>query len=179
MSSLAVIAWILGTFAIGGGLLAIGAPVMVRQGMENFPRSIWPGRILLAVDMVWAAYAVNQMHLGGFDAAKVHLYWLAPVLIVVGCLYLDEMLSVRALGGLLLLAAGPVLNAARWNPSLWRLIITVTAYLWIVLGLIWLMEPWWFRRMTLRLRSEAVIRGAGIIKALFGIGLIALALLVY
>ncbi|MBC8206420.1 MAG: hypothetical protein ISR85_05895 [Kiritimatiellales bacterium] len=179
MSSLAVIAWILGTFAIGGGLLAAGAPAMVRRGMETYPRSIWPGRILLAVDMVWAAYAVTQIHLGGFNAWKVHLYWLAPVLIVVGCIYLDEMLSVRALGGLLLLAAGPVLNAARWNPSAWRLVITVLAYLWIGVGLFWLMEPWWFRRMTLRMRSDAVIRGGGIIKALFGAALIALALLVY
>ena len=81
MSSLAVIAWILGTFAIGGGLLAAGVPAMVRRGMDNYPRSVWPGRILLAVDLVWAAYAVNQMHLGGFDAWKVHLCWLAPVLI--------------------------------------------------------------------------------------------------
>lgn len=179
MSGLAVIAWILGTFAIGGGLLAAGAPEMVRRGMERYPRSVWPGRILLAVDMVWAAYAVNQMHLGGFDAWKVHLYWLAPVLTVVGCRYLDEMLSVRALGGLLLLAAGPVLNAARWNPSAWRLVITVIAYLWIAFGLLWLMEPWWFRRMALRMQSVAVIRGGGIIKVVFGAGLIALALLVY
>ena len=53
MSGIAVIAWILGTFAIGAGLLTAGVPSMVRRGMENFPRSVWPGRILLAVDMVW------------------------------------------------------------------------------------------------------------------------------
>jgi hypothetical protein len=179
MSALAVIAWILGTFAIGGGLLAAGAPAMVRRGMEKYPRSVWPGRVLLAIDMVWAAYAINQMHLGGADALKVHLYWLAPVLIVIGCLYLDEMLSVRALGGLLLLAAGPMLNIIRWNPSAWRYVITVLAYLWIGIGLLWLMEPWWFRRMAERVQSPTVIRAAGVLKVLAGIVLIVLALLVY
>jgi hypothetical protein len=179
MSSLAVIAWILGTFAIGGGLVALGAPEMVRRGLADFPRSVWPGRILLAVDMVWSAYGVTQMHLGGFDAWKAHLYWLAPVLIVVGCLYLDDMLSVRALGGLLLLAAGPMLAAARWHPSLWRLVISVLAYLWIVAGLFFVLEPWWFRRAMRCFRSPAAIRAAGLSKVVLGAALVALALMVY
>ncbi len=179
MSALAVIAWVLGTLAIGGGLVALGAPEMVCRGMEKYPRSVWPGRILLAVDLVWSAYGVTQMHLGGFDAMKVHLYWLTPVLIVIGCLYLDEMLSVRALGGLLLLAAGPMLAAARWQPSAWRLVITVIAYLWIAAGLLWLMEPWWFRRMVARMASVAVVRSAGLVKAAVGAALIVLAVLVY
>ncbi len=152
---------------------------MVRRGMGNYPRSVWPGRILLAIDMVWAAYAVTLMHLGGFDAWKMYLYWLAPVLIVVGCLYLDELLSVRALGGLLLLAAGPLLNVARWHPSAWRLVITLMAYLWIVAGLFFVLEPWWFRRMARRMQSLQLIRFGGVFKVLFGAGLIALALLVY
>ena len=179
MSGTATLAWILGSFAIGGGLLAAGAPETIRRGLERFPRSVWPGRILTAVDMVWAAYAFNQMHLGGFDAWKVHLYWLAPVCIVLAVLYLDELLSVRALGGLLLLAAGPVLNLIRWHPSAWRLVITVIAYLWIGFGLLWLLEPWWFRRMVQRMQSLQVIRAAGVLKILVGAGLIALALLVY
>ncbi len=179
MSPVAVIAWILGTFAIGAGLLAVGVPDLVRKGMDNFPRSVWPGRVLLAVDMVWAAYAVTQIHLGMFDAWKAHLYWLAPVCILLGSLYLDELLSVRALGGLLLLAAGPMLISARFHPSAWRYVIIVLAYLWIVAGLFFLLEPWWFRRMTGTVRSNMALRVGGAIKTLIGIGLIALALLVY
>lgn len=179
MSGLAVIAWILGTFAIGGGLLAAGAPAMVRRSMENYPRSVWPGRVLVTIDMVWAACAVHMMHLDMFDAWKVHLYWIAPVCIVLAILYLDELLSVRALGGLLLLAAGPILDAARWHPSAWRYVITVLAYLWIAVGLLWLLEPWWFRRMTQRFQALPAIRAAGVLKILVGTGLIALAVLVY
>lgn len=179
MSALAAFAWILGTFAIGGGLLAAGAPNLMRRGMAAYPRSIWPGRILLAIDLVWSAYEVSQMHLGGADALKVHLYWLVPVGIIVGAVYLDELLSVRALGGFLLLLAGPILDAARWHPSSWRLVMTILAYLWIVAGLTFLLTPWWFRRIMMRFDSDAALRIGGIAKALFGAGLLALALLVY
>lgn len=179
MSGIAFTAWILGTLAVCGGFLAVGAPETVRRGLERYPRSVWPGRILAAVDLVWAAHAISLMHLGGFDAIKVHLYWLAPVGIVLAVLYLDELLSVRALGGLLLLAAGPMLNAARWHPSAWRLVISVLAYIWIGIGLLWLLEPWWFRRMARRCRSLTFIRTAGFMKIAIGIGFILLALLVY
>ena len=179
MSALAITAWILGTFAIGFGLLALFAPAGVRRGIDQFPRSVWPGRVLLAIDMVWSAYAVTQMHLGGFDAWKIHLYWLAPVLTILGSLYLDDLLSVRALGGLLLLAAGPILNAARWNPSDGRLVISVMAYLWIVVGLFFLLTPWWFRRIMGRIESDSVMRMGGLFKALVGVGLLILAIFMY
>jgi hypothetical protein len=179
MSGIEVTAWILGILALAGGLFAAGAPETVRRGLELYPRSVWPGRILAAADLIWAAYAINLMHLGGFDAWKVHLVWLTPVCIVLAVVYLDELLSVRALGGLLLLAAGPMLNAARWHPSAWRLVISVLAYIWIGFGLLWLLEPWWFRRMAQRVQSLSFIRSAGMAKAGIGLGFIVLALLVY
>jgi hypothetical protein len=179
MLGLAVAAWILGTLAIGVGLFAVGAPDLVRLGMERFPRSVWPGRVLIAIDLIWSALALNQMHFGGFDHAKVHLFWVAPVCIVVGCLYLEELLSVRALGGLLLLAAGPILNVARFHPSTWRLVMSVLAYLWIFVGLVFLLCPWWFRRIAMMFPSNAAVRAGGALKALVGAGLIALALFAY
>jgi len=180
MSALAVTAWILGTLAVGVGLFSACSPALVRRGVLNFPRSVWPGRILLAVDMVWAAYAFTTLHLGMFDAWKVHLYWLAPVCIVLGSVYLDELLSVRALGGLLLLAAWPILSAARWNPSNWRLVVTVITYVWIIVGLVFVLEPWWFRRLCApMIRKDWAIRAGGLFKAAVGFGLIALAFWVY
>jgi hypothetical protein len=179
MSALSWITLILGLLALGGGFIAVRAPEAVRRGLERYPRSVWPGRVLLAVDMTWAAWAINQMHLGGFDAWKVHLIWLAPILIIAGCVYLDELLSVRALGGLLLLAAGPMLNAARWHPSPWRLVIPILAYLWIIAGLFFVLEPWWFRRAARCFPSASSVRAAGFFKIASGAGLIVLALLVY
>jgi hypothetical protein len=179
MSALAITAWILGALAIGGGLFSFFKPALVRVGLEHFPRSVWPGRVLLAVDMVWAAVAVTTLHLGSFDALKIHLYWMAPVCIILGALYLDELLSVRSLGGLLLLLAGPILNLTRWHPSAWRLVVTTLSYLWIVAGLVFLLTPWWFRRIAMRISSDAALRFCGAVKAAFGVFLIVLAITVY
>jgi hypothetical protein len=179
MLGLAIAAWILGTLAVGAGLFAVGAPDLVRQGLEKFPRSVTPGRVLFSIDMVWAACAVSPMHLGGFDGLKVHLYWLVPVCIVLGCLYLDELLSVRSLGGLLLLAAGPLLSVARFPGSNWGYVISVLAYVWIAFGLLFLLCPWWFRRMVLLIPSATAVRAGGALKALFGVGLIVLALFAF
>jgi hypothetical protein len=181
MSELSIAALLIGLLALAGGTVSLLAPARIRAGLAAFPRSVWPGRVLAAIDLVWAAYELSLMHLGMFDAWKVHLYWLTPVAIVLCAVYLDELLSPRALGGLLLLAAGPVLDIARWHPSQWRLVITVIAYLWILFGLVFLLSPWWFRRISLWLtgRGDKAVRFAGLLKALFGIGLIALALLVY
>jgi hypothetical protein len=180
MSGLSIAALIIGALLLAGGVPSVAAPAAVRRGLTAFPRSIWPGRVLAAVDLVWAAIAFSQMHLGMFDAWKVHLYWLTPVAIFLCIKHLDELLSVRALGGLLLLAAGPVLNAARWHPSDWRLVVTVIAYLWITVGLVFLLSPWWFRRLVLAVtQSDVVLRIGGAVRTLFGLGLILLALFVY
>lgn len=179
MLSLAGVTWILGILTLGGGIFTAAAPALTRRGMEQFPRSVWPGRVLLAIDMVWSAYAVAQMHLGGFDAAKVHLYWIAPVCIVLGCLYLDELLSVRALGGLLLLAAGPLLAAARNCSSAGWQVMSALAYIWIGVGLLWLLEPWWFRRIVQMIRSDTAMRACGIFKTMVGVALVVLAVMAY
>lgn len=179
MSSLALIAWILGLSAIGGAFYALCAPDRLRRALAQYPRSVWPGRLLLAIDLVWSAVAVSHMHLGGLDSWKVHLWWLTPALIGIGALYLDELLSVRALGGLLLLAASPILALARWHPSAWRLVLSIWMYVWIVAGLFLLLEPWWFRRVALRLQSPRALRAIGLAKGAAGLGLIALAIGVY
>lgn len=181
MSELSIVALLIGLLALTAGGLSLLIPARIRAGLAAFPRSIWPGRILAAIDLVWAAYNLTLMHLGMFDAWKVHLYWMTPVAIFLCVKYLDELLSPRALGGFLLLAAGVVLNIARWHPSEWRLVVTVIAYVWIFLGLTFLLSPWRFRRLTSWIAgsNDRAVRITGTVKALLGLGLITLALLVY
>lgn len=181
MSELSVVAFLIGLLALTVGGVSLLMPARVLAGLDAFPRSIWPGRILAAVDLVWAAYELSRMHLGMFDGWKVNLYWMTPAAIFLCVKYLDELLSPRALGGLFLLAAGPVLDIARWHPSDWRLVVTVIAYLWILLGLLFLLSPWWFRRLVPRIAgtNDAAVRIGGALKTLLGLGLIALALFVY
>jgi predicted PurR-regulated permease PerM len=183
MSELSIAALLIGLLGLTGGTISLLAPAKVRAGVAAFPRSVWPGRILVAIDLVWAAYQAHPvlMHFIAWDGWRMVLIWLTPVLIYIGIKYLDELLSPRALGGFLLVAAGPVLDVARWHPSEWRLVVTTMVYLWILVGLVLLMSPWWFRRIAGRLTGlgDHAVRITGAIKAAAGLGLIALALLVY
>lgn len=181
MSELSIVTWVIGLLTAAGGVMTWLFPAQTRSGWMAFPRSVWPGRLLAAGDLIWAAYEFTLMHLGLFDAWKVHLYWLTPIAIFLCITYLDDLLSPRALGGFLLLVAGPVLDIARWHPSDWRLVIAILAYLWILIGLLFLLSPWWFRRITIWLtgRGDGAVRFIGALNVLFGLGLMALAFFVY
>ncbi|MBM4152425.1 MAG: hypothetical protein FJ220_02740, partial [Kiritimatiellaceae bacterium] len=159
MSELAIITLLIGTITVVVGGFMCANPGRVKADLIAFPRSRWPGWILAAMDLIWAAYELSKMHFGSFDAWKPHLYWLTPIAIVLCIIYLDELLSPRSLGGFLLLAAGPVLGIARWHPSDARIVISILAYLWIIIGLLFLLSPWWFRRLA----NHLIQHGEGVI----------------
>ncbi len=181
MSELSTISFLIGLLALVIGGFSLLFPTRIRAGIAAFPRSVWPGRILAGIDLIWVGIELSQMHLGRVDAWKVNLYWLVPIAIFLCINYLDELLSPRALGGLLLLMAGPLLNIARWNPSNWRLVIIVIAYLWILIGMLFLLSPWWFRRLSNWVvgKNDRIVRYLSAFKILMGLCLIALALFSY
>jgi hypothetical protein len=59
--------------------------------------------------------------------------------------FVDEFLAVRALGILFLLAAEPLLDAAFFRTESTKLLVTVFAYLLIVIGLFWVTMPYLLR----------------------------------
>lgn len=185
MTGLQMAGWLIGALSLLGGLLCLRAPERVKQWMIKFPRSRTPGRVLVTVDLVWSALLIHAMYLGAFDQAKPLLWVLTPLLIFLCIRYMDELLSPRALGGLLLLAAGPLLNLARFHPTPmdptpWRLVITTLCYVWIVYGLWLLCAPYTFRRLnTWWLRRDPQLRAAGVMKLAFGIALIIISTLFY
>ena len=179
MSPLAITASIIGLLALIIAGYAYLYPTQVLKKLSNYPRSIWPGRIFVTIDLIWAAYAVTTLHLGGVDAYKIHLIWVTPLCIYMAMRYMDDLLSVRALGGFLLLVAGPILGIMRWHPSLWRLVVAVLCYAWIIVGLFLLMEPWWFRRIAQLIKTENGLKIAAIAKGAVGLALIVLGIFVY
>ena len=92
-------------------------------------------------------------------------------------LFVGELLAVRALGILCLLAAEPLLDAAflRYEPN--RLLVTALAYLLIVAGLFWVAIPYvlrdqinWSTRSVFRwrfLNAIALIYGCVILTFAF------------
>ncbi len=169
-----------GILALLAGFALLAAPAACRAYVPGIGRHLPTAWVLTAVDLLWVAWIVNNASLGRFDALKPGLYLLTPLAFFLTIRYVDELLGARALGGLLLLMANPVLNAARWLDTDWRFVMTVLAYLWAIAG-IWLtLSPFMWRRWTAPLlATDARARALGASKIAFGILLLVLALRVY
>jgi len=147
----------------GAGMLAF--PAAVRRGLDAFPRSKAPGWILTAIGVFWVSWVVYHASLGRFDVLKPAVPVGAVVLFGAMVLFLDELLAPRALGGLLLLLANPMLMGVRWADSAWRYGVVLIAYAWVIAGCALMLHPWLFRRMTERfLGSADVLRRMGWLK---------------
>ncbi len=138
----------LGGIHLLAGFSLLVAPAVVREGLRLFPRNVWMGRVLAAVTLAWSAVLVNEMPLGWFDAYKFWLWIGGPLIYLLVIFYLDELLAARALGGLWLLVAAPILETARFHPSLWRLALVVLAYGWVILGMALVLAPYRFRKWS-------------------------------
>ncbi len=180
MSALAMMAIGIGAVAVLGKLPGILAPSAMRAGLVAFPRSRVLGRFLAALDLVVSAWLVWDMPESWFTPYRQSLWVLCPLSIVLVCVFLDELLAARALGGLLLLAAAPVLDIARFHPSPARLVMVVLAYLWVIPGLLIVSNPWWFRKLAAPMAATDLrCRLASAAGVSAGLVLIALGIWVY
>lgn len=171
--------------AMAAAVAAISVPLVAAPGramafLSRFPRSRIAGGVLSAVGLSWAAAIVCNAELGNFNSLKPVIMLLAVVMFFLVFFLMDELLASRALGGFFLLAATPMLNAARWHPSVARLVPVVLAYLIVVAGMILVLNPYMFRKTVERIGSSAprwrAIGAGGIALSLI---LLALAFLAY
>ncbi|MBN1556959.1 MAG: hypothetical protein JW951_02295 [Lentisphaerae bacterium] len=173
------------TILLGAVLCALylplaAAPARARAWLVRFPRSRWPGRILTAADLIWAAWLLQQMPLGRFDRYKPLLYLLTPLTYGLIIALMDELLSPRALGGLLVLVPAALLRLARWHPSPWRLVVVVLAYAMAVKGILLILAPYRFRLWSERLLStDRACRAWGGLGLAVGLLLLVLGAAVY
>ncbi|MBP7830234.1 MAG: hypothetical protein KA248_09990 [Kiritimatiellae bacterium] len=155
-------------------------PPAVRRAVAAFPRSRGPAWLLTALDLAWVAVIVLHAELGRFDWLKPYIYAAAPVAFFLIVIFMDELLAPRALGGLLLLLANPVIRAARWHESDWRWVVMVLAYAWAVAGIVLVLSPFYFRRVAeWANRTDGRCRFLGALRFGLGLLLLALALAVY
>jgi hypothetical protein len=136
--------------------------------------------VLLSIDLVWSFWLVSTMEMGEFSAFRRPFLIILPIGFFLILRFVDEFLAVRALGILALLMAEPLLDAAFFRYESSRLVLTVLAYLLVVLGLTWVMVPYklrdqigWFSKTTGRWRGVTAFGFA------YGATLIALAFLCY
>ena len=88
---------------------------------------------------------MKTLDLGEFENLRRPILILIPVGWFLTIRYVDEFLAVRSLGILFLLAAEPLLEAAFLRPEQSRLLLTLLAYLWVVLGMFWIGMPYLLR----------------------------------
>ncbi len=179
MISLQMAGLVAGTLltAVGGG--GVFRPAPVRRLLDTFPRHRPSAVVLLLVNVIWVTLMVYHAPLGRFEWVKPFLFILAPVTFFAVLYYMEELLAPRMLGGLLLLAANPALNAARWHESAWRLVLTTFVYFVIVWAMILVLSPYRFRYTV-----EWCYRGARRVVAfgsllVLGVVLLALSVAVY
>lgn len=167
--SLAGICLTEGAIGLVLGLFFLGAPARARATLKAFPRNIRVGAVLAAVALAWSAMEVNKMPLGFVDAFKVWLWILGPLVYFLVMVFMNELLAPRALGGLLMLSASPVLELQRVNGSGWTVVLAVLAYAWVVAGMILVLSPYRFRQVAERFcGSDAACRLNGVCWVVLG-----------
>ena len=155
-------------------------PRGVAAWVGAFPRHVWAGRMLAAVDILWSAWLLLQMRFAWVDAHPMLVYTAVPVFYVLVILLVDDLLATRALGGFLLLAPLPILESAFVHPAASRLVMTSFVYLLVILGIVLVWSPFKWRQWTERwIKRAPITRAVGIGGLIVGAGMLFLGWRVY
>ncbi len=180
MTQLAVAAIITGTIIAAWSALVAIMSRHAGTWITGFPRNVWAGRALAAVDVAWVLVLLLN---SGFKWVDDHMFMvilMAPVMLALIIVFVDDLLAARALGGLFLLAPQAILDAAFVHPSAGRLVMTVLAYILVVLGIVWVWSPFMFRKMTARWADKPMVaRATGAAGCVVGAAILLLGLFVY
>ncbi|MBA3963675.1 MAG: hypothetical protein H0X40_17495 [Chthoniobacterales bacterium] len=161
-------------------LSALAFSSAARTSLPRFPRSRIAGAVLLTIDLIWSLWLLATMEMGEFSNFRRPLLIILPVGYFLVLKFVDEFLAVRALGILCLLAAEPLLDAAFLRPEMSRLLVTIFAYLMIVVGLLWVTMPYLLRdQISWGTRSTGVWRVVAGIALVFGLAIVTCAAMAY
>ena len=171
---------IAGAFLCLLGIMGLVMHNTARTTLSQFPRSRVAGVAILAIDLLWSFWLISTMEMGEFSAFRRPFLIALPIGFFLAIRFVDEFLAVRALGIFALLAAEPLLEAAFFRYETCRLVLTVLAYILIVLGLIWVTLPYKLRdQINWFSKSAAHWRSINAVSFVYGVALIALAFILY
>lgn len=169
------------------GLLLLATHVWALRNQERaqsflraFPRDYFWGAGLLTVGFLWGMMCLAYMDMGEFFWLRKWFLMIVPAAFVGVLVYVKEFLAVRALGSLMLLAAGPVLCAAFLQPQITRLLLPILAYAWIISGMFFVGMPFLMRDAITWLLAKPARWSAAVWGGiLYGALLLVLAVLTY
>jgi hypothetical protein len=167
--------FLVGLFLIVSHALALKKPQMVKAWLHAFPRSPKAGFILITAAALWFFILVQVMDLGEFSNWRRTVLIGTPIAWYLTWKYVDEFLSVRALGMLVLLAAEPLLESAFLRPEISRLFLVTLVYVGVVFAMFWVGMPYTLRdQIGWVTGSEKRWRAAALGGIIYGALLIAL-----
>jgi hypothetical protein len=143
--SLQTAGFIAGVFLVLFGLSGLIKPEASQAIARSLPRSRVAGFVLLTLAFFWSFWLLATMEMGEFSGFRKPLLIIMPIGFLLVLRFVDEFLAARALGILFLLAAEPLLSAAFFRGEASRLLVTVFAYILIVVGLFWVTMPYLLR----------------------------------
>ena len=163
----------LGVPLFGYGLFTVVRPQMATRFLQTFPRNRAVGQVLCAAAWLWTAYEIDTIGIEVFDRIVRRLWFfssdipgmvwiLAVVLTVLTCLWMENLLTLRAISALFMLFPAELFPAVRLCDTPWRLTLVVFAYLCAVTGMIGMFYPWHLRRaLAWRAAKQARVTGFG------------------
>ena len=163
----------LGIPLFGYGLFTVLKPQKAAQLLAAFPRNRIAGQVLCAAAWLWTAYEIDTIGIEVFDRIVRRLWFfssdipgmvwiLAIVLTVLTCLWMENLLPLRALSALFMLFPAELFPAVRLCNTSWRLTLVVFAYACAVTGMIGMFYPWHLRRaLAWRAAKQSRVTGFG------------------
>ena len=140
---------VLGIGLIATHLAALLNGKSMRSILSEFPRNRAIGVVIMTINALWTFWVVSSMDLGEFGPLRQKIHFVIPIAYVLVVFFVEEFLSVRALGTLMLLAACVVLDAAWFKvpeTMAWtKLLLPILAYVWIIFGMFWVGMPYLMR----------------------------------
>lgn len=178
--SLAQVAGVLGlVYVVSHGWAALW-PRAATVALRAFPRHEVAGWILLGAATLWFAGLLGSIDLMEYTPHRSKMVLGVLVLGGLSAYFMREFLAVRSLGALLLLGAQVMLDAAFLRDEGSRLVITVTAYGYVVAGMFLVGAPYMLRDFLGWLTGEERrLKWAGWLGVGFGGLLLVLAAVVY
>lgn len=160
---------LLGTMCCALGGFIVAAPRPATAVLKAFPRHTISGYVLSTIGWCWAAYALANMDLDIINPYKGYLPIAVLICIPLTWYWMDNLLSCRALGAVLMLYPYEMLHVARIHASDARLVLVWFAYIGIVAGMILMLYPWKLRQAIAWLTAQPVrVRLAGVTLAALG-----------
>jgi hypothetical protein len=152
-------------------------PAKFRDVVRKFPRSEFPGYVLMLLGTAWFLINLKNEHISDFEAYKPHMLTGFGLVGILTCVFVRDFLAVRGFAIVIMLLAKLMVDTARWVDTDWRLVVTTWAYALVVAGMCFTVSPWrmrdllnWGTATDRRVKVGSALRlGFGLFVAILGL----------